>query len=159
VGKWREWFWMREREEGFWERARREERARTSFRSPLSPSSHLVLAAHVPDREGDVLVLDRLHVEAWEGKKGKGEGGAREGGVRGARGERERATDSETEKEEKERVSSPRRPSHLLPLSLTNRGDGRHDLAQLQLIQDGGLTRGVEPDLRGERRREQRERS
>ena len=48
-------------------------------------------------------------------------------------------------------LSPPALPGHAAPL-LTNRGDGRHDLAQIQLVQDGGLTRGVEPDLGRERR-------
>lgn len=32
-------------------------------------------------------------------------------------------------------------------LALTDRGDGRDDLAQLQLVQDGRLARSVEADL------------
>ena len=56
--------------------------------SPQGPD--LVLTAHVPHSEADVLVLDGLHIEA-------------------------------------------------------DGGDGGHNLAQLQFVQDGGLTRSIQP--------------
>ena len=31
----------------------------------------------------------------------------------------------------------------------TDRGDGGHDLAKLELVEDGGLASGVKTDLRG----------
>lgn len=44
-------------------------------------------------------------------------------------------------------------PGQATPATaLTDGGNGGHDLAQLQLVQDGGLTRSIETDLRDGRR-------
>ena len=73
----------------------------------------LVLAAHVPHSEADVLVFHGFHVEAW-----------RRPSVRLSPG-------------------LPLPPSLPRPSLLTYSGNGGHDFTQLQFVQDGGLSRSI----------------
>ena len=120
--------------------------------SRVAPHTRLVLPSDVPHGEADVLVLHSLNVEAW--------------------GER-----AEKESVHRASLESPRSESNALrsiaasqhswrgwvrhsarglrlwwpaaqSLRRTDGWNSRHNLAQLQLVQDGGLTGGVKTDLR-----------
>lgn len=84
----------------------------------MSPQrSDLVLTTDIPHGELDVLVLDRLDVETCDGRgKGQRDGRSRSNGRRAGR------------------------------LRHTNGRDGRDDFTELELVEDGGLSGGVQTD-------------
>jgi hypothetical protein len=83
--------------------------------------THLVLATHVPHGEAYVLVLDRLHVEAYK---------IASSGTSNLRGTQKGCV--------------------LRACCLTDSGDGSDDLSQLQLVKNGRLSSCVESNLLGQ---------
>ena len=105
----------------------------------MSPErTDLVLPSDVPDRERDVLVLDRLDVEAWGGRATRRSGGRGQGGatpsVSAAAAENPLARPGENRTARSEARRFRGRAGR------TDRRDGRDDLAELELVEDGRLT-------------------
>ena len=112
--------------------------ASASTPSTRPPGRHGRSWTPSPHRKANVLVLDRLDVEAWGGRATRRSGGRGQGGatpsVSAAAAENPLARPGENRTARSEARRFRGRAGR------TDRRDGRDDLAELELVEDGRLT-------------------